>query len=454
MSMRLVPMNFRRFSPTHELETLITASITIRQFCDRQKCRAKRDDPVGCSLSLRPMALSRVSWWFLSVLLAFGQAYATLTNITVDDANSTYFTFVGSWNAITPSTPCTGCFAQPDPGLAYNSTWHDGSLLSGTFTFQGAAVYIYGIDVANPANVTFAMSNPTINSFHYFSADGYVYNSLFFSATGLDAAVPHTVSWLLEPAGGSAALFDYAIVSMEIEDTSSSSAGASSTGSTSTISSAPSQSPSGTVTQTKKKSHTGAIVGAVVGVIVALALLGALFLFARRRQSSEIPAGTADSAHNYGSDAGTSRRTGYTGYTVEPYQPSDLSRPRPFVHSETDSVSTSGASMAAVRSASVSNTTGGAPHIVPFQPPVQSPVVRSDTPDTSSLSAASMGVVRPEPVSRPSASPPSSKRVPVPVTLAWDPDDPSGQRARDLDVQERLRHLEELVAASQPPSYS
>ncbi|KAF7339701.1 hypothetical protein MSAN_02185500 [Mycena sanguinolenta] len=409
------------------------------------------------------MTLSRISWWFLSILLAFGQAYATLTNITVDDTNSTYFTFVGSWNAITPSTPCTSCFAQPDAGLAYNSTWHDGSLLSGTFSFQGTAVYIYGIDVANPANVTFAMSNPTTNSFHYFSADGFVYNSLFFSATGLDASVSHTVSWLLEQSsvGGNAALFDYAVVTLDVPDASSSSvagssssAGASSTGSTSTTSSAPSQSSSGTVTQAKKKTHTGAIVGAVVGVIVGLALVGALFLFLRRRQSSEVPAGTTDSAHNFhGSDAGPNRRPGYTGYTVEPYQPPDLPRPGPFAHSEADSGSMSGASMAAVRSAPISNITGGPPHTVPFQPPVQS-VVPSDTPDTSSLSAGSTTVVRPEPVSRPLASSPSSKRVPVPVTLAWDPNDPSGQRARDLDVQERLRHLEELVAASQPPSYS
>ncbi|KAF7339702.1 hypothetical protein MSAN_02185600 [Mycena sanguinolenta] len=324
------------------------------------------------------MSVSRTSWWFLSVLLAFGQTYATLTNITVDDTNSAYFTFVGSWNAITPSTPCTKCFTQPDAGLAYNSTWHDGTLLSGTFSFQGTAVYIYGIDVANPANVTFAMSNPTTNSFHYFSANGYVYNSLFFAATGLDATVPHTVSWLLEQVGGGAtALFDYAVVTLDVPDSSagasSSSAGASSAGSTSIVSSAPSQSPSGTATQTKKKSHTEAIVGAVVGVIVGLALLGVLSFFVRRRQFSEV---SADDAHNfYGSDAGKSRRTGYTGHTVEPYQLLDLPRPGPFAHSEADLGSMSGAPMAAVRSAPISNTTGGPPHI--FQSPS---VVPSDAP--------------------------------------------------------------------------
>jgi hypothetical protein len=66
-----------------------------------------------------------------------GQAYAVLTNITIDDTNNAFWTFVGSYSAVTPSTPCSACFAQPDAGLAYNSTWHDGSGLSGSFVFQG-----------------------------------------------------------------------------------------------------------------------------------------------------------------------------------------------------------------------------------------------------------------------------------------------------------------------------
>ncbi|KAJ7491836.1 hypothetical protein B0H11DRAFT_2228636 [Mycena galericulata] len=57
------------------------------------------------------------------------KVYATLTNITIDDTNSTFWTWAGSWHTVTPSTPCLDpeCSAQPDPGLAYNSTWHDGS---------------------------------------------------------------------------------------------------------------------------------------------------------------------------------------------------------------------------------------------------------------------------------------------------------------------------------------
>jgi hypothetical protein len=87
-------------------------------------------------------------------------------------------------------------------------------------------VYIYGIDVPNPANVTFAMSNPSTTSFHYYSGDGYIYNSLFFSAHNLDASVQHTVTWLMETSsvGGRSALFDWAMVTIDQADASSSSA--------------------------------------------------------------------------------------------------------------------------------------------------------------------------------------------------------------------------------------
>ncbi|KAJ7619702.1 hypothetical protein FB45DRAFT_1096133 [Roridomyces roridus] len=101
----------------------------------------------------------RTSVVFSLCLLQF-QAYAGPTNLTVDDTDATHWTFVGSWHAITPAARCpaTLCSLQPDPDQVYNSTWHDGGLRSGSFSFQGTAVYIYGIDVpaSNAANVTFS----------------------------------------------------------------------------------------------------------------------------------------------------------------------------------------------------------------------------------------------------------------------------------------------------------
>ncbi|KAF7339699.1 hypothetical protein MSAN_02185300 [Mycena sanguinolenta] len=346
--------------------------------------------------------------------LAFKQSYATLSNITIDDTNSTFWTFVGSYNAVTPSTPCSGCVAQPDPGLAYNSTWHDGALRSGSFVFQGTAVYIFGIDVLNPANVSFAMSNPTVNSFHYYSGSTYGYNALFFSATNLDSSVQHTVTWLMEQSsvGGESALFDYAIVTLDLADTSSSATGgASSTGSASVPSVSASPSPSAVPS---KKSKTGAIVGAVVGVVVGLALLGMLIgLYLRRRRSIGATMGDIDPDHDFDGrptlsspDMASHGTSGVAQYTVEPYQPLGFPPPQPVVHSETSDTATMSASMSAV-----------------------------------SMAAA------------PSEST-SLKRPPAPAVLGWEPNDPSSQRARNLEVEERLRHLEELVAASQPPSYS
>jgi hypothetical protein len=96
-------------------------------------------------------------------------------------------------------------------------------------------VYIYGIDVVNPANISFSMNNPQISAFHYYNGTGFVYHSLFFSATGLDPQAQHTVAWDLDEssAGGTSASFDYAVITVEQTDASSSTP-ASSTGGTST----------------------------------------------------------------------------------------------------------------------------------------------------------------------------------------------------------------------------
>ncbi|KAJ7108481.1 hypothetical protein C8R44DRAFT_802784 [Mycena epipterygia] len=145
------------------------------------------------------------------------KTFAALTNQTIDDTDSAFWTFAGSWHAVTPSTPCIGCLDNPDPSQAHNSTWHDGGLRSGSFSFQGSAVYIYGIDVSNSANMSFSMDNPSRTSFHYYTGSDYVYNSLFFAASGLDSNAQHTVTWILEdsPVGGISGLFDYAIITVD-----------------------------------------------------------------------------------------------------------------------------------------------------------------------------------------------------------------------------------------------
>ncbi|KAJ6554353.1 hypothetical protein B0H19DRAFT_1153255 [Mycena capillaripes] len=378
--------------------------------------------------------------FFLAVLYPWPGAHAVLTNITIDDTNSTFWTWAGSWNAVTPTTPC-GCFAQPDPGLVYNSTWHDGLLRSGSFAFQGSAVYIYGIDVVNPANISFAMNNPSKTGFHYYGGAGYVYNSLFFSATNLDSKVQHTVTWIMEisSTGGGAGLFDYAVVTLDQAADSSSLSSASSTDSaggslgpspslsSSSVSATSAGSSGGpVVATTTHKSKTGAIVGAVVGVVGGLAIVGALIFLWRRRNSTTSgndtayypPAARSTDPTSPTMGPSTSRAmfvepypaapastSGATGYSIEPYQlPGSASGPRT---------------------------------------PMSSPSQRSEDPFT-------MATVSPAPVSTYASS--ETRREPV--GLAWDGQQQPSHAGRPLDVEARLKQLEEFAASSRPPAYS
>ncbi|KAF7300437.1 hypothetical protein HMN09_00927400 [Mycena chlorophos] len=110
------------------------------------------------------------------------------------------------WNAASTSHRCS-CSAQPDLTVTdtvqaadiYNLTWHDGDLGSaGSFTFNGSAVYIYGIDMGQPsaANISFVLDgNPSLTRFHVSQVTDvqeFVFHSLFFSWTNLDTTINHT----------------------------------------------------------------------------------------------------------------------------------------------------------------------------------------------------------------------------------------------------------------------
>ncbi|KAF7316305.1 hypothetical protein MIND_00149200 [Mycena indigotica] len=161
-------------------------------------------------------------WPVCTVLALSWIAYssAILVNVTFDDTDAAW-AWSSGWHAITRENPCADCAAQPDGNRPYNHSWHDGSLDSGSFTFQGVAVYIFGVDISNPAQFTFAMSNPSISSSHFKdTGGGYLYDSLFFSAKDLDGAQRHTVSFQQvhgANAPGVAGLLDYAVVTVDRE---------------------------------------------------------------------------------------------------------------------------------------------------------------------------------------------------------------------------------------------
>ncbi|KAF7363736.1 hypothetical protein MSAN_01031400 [Mycena sanguinolenta] len=173
---------------------------------------------------------------FIVLLYAFS-ASGGLTNTTYDDSDSS-FTFSGAWTAITPSDPCSSCATKPDTSQIHGGTWHDGnyrdgasSFTTGTFTFQGSAVYIFGIDQdSSEADIVFTLGD--IQKTHHYTGTGsgsnqFAYNALFFSATGLPSDQTQTVSWVfsLDPTevaagkGEQIGLFDYAVVTTGEEDT-------------------------------------------------------------------------------------------------------------------------------------------------------------------------------------------------------------------------------------------
>ncbi|KAF8164389.1 hypothetical protein K438DRAFT_1775542 [Mycena galopus ATCC 62051] len=156
------------------------------------------------------------------------QAYAALTNVTIDDTNSTFWAWAGAWNAITPATPCIrGLVARRRRNLRLVHIPRSAQGLVRRIpravhpyssAARGSAIYIYGIDDPAAPNITFGMNNPPLMSFHYYGGTDYLYNSLFFAATDLDASAPHTVTWILKSLGdlGGAGLFDYAVVTVNI----------------------------------------------------------------------------------------------------------------------------------------------------------------------------------------------------------------------------------------------
>ncbi|KAJ7072959.1 hypothetical protein C8F01DRAFT_1243972 [Mycena amicta] len=218
------------------------------------------------------------------VLSLVVQTQAALTNLTIDDANLAYFTWteapnvsptpVNPWAAISPGNPCDYCSAQPPTTDIFDQTWHDGSNNSaGSLTFQGSAVYIFGIDLDNPANITFTLDGQPAGFHYYAGADQFVFKTLFYSASGLSPSDNHTVAWVLHTTktNGTTGLFDYALIT--VEDTASASASP-------TASAAPLTSPP------KKTSKTGAIIGGVVGGVAVLAgvAIALAFLVNSRRK--------------------------------------------------------------------------------------------------------------------------------------------------------------------------
>ncbi|KAJ6458879.1 hypothetical protein C8R47DRAFT_1081544 [Mycena vitilis] len=346
------------------------------------------------------------------ILLAFRTTpgCAVPTNITVDDTNSTVWSFIGTsssaWHAVTPSTPCSGCNSKPDATKMFNSSWHDGTDIAGSVTFQGTAIYIYGVDMQSTAgtNISFSMNDPPTASFHLYGSSATSYNVSFFSATNLDPNVQHTVSFIGQTTAVNtgAMVFDYAVITVDVQPAATSSS----------LSDRPS--PSVTPTPTPKhKSKTGVIIGPVVGVVAALALLVGVVMFLRRRRPR--PTTSTPSNFDIDPDDSAAARTRIPAPTpelvVEPYEP------EPYQPMSVDSLREPSFRGEAVSVSGVSTVS------LPAISPVSSP-----PPATANTSTVQS----------------DTKSPPAPIVLSWDPN------AQTSDIEARLSELEALVR-DRPP---
>ena len=82
-------------------------------------------------------------------------------------------------------------------------------------------MYLYGIRFNATGNITFTLDDPPISTVYAGRTAGeYIYDVLFFRATGLDPSTEKTVRWSVTNVHGptfkaQVGLFDYAIVEMD-----------------------------------------------------------------------------------------------------------------------------------------------------------------------------------------------------------------------------------------------
>ncbi|KAJ7204701.1 hypothetical protein GGX14DRAFT_368389 [Mycena pura] len=147
-------------------------------------------------------------------------------NRTIDDTKGDpitgfipIYTPATSWNV---GQNCSGCFVQPDPDLAFDSTWHDATQHDGdtpisvTLESTGTAVYLFSIvpntvpSATTFVNLQFTLDGAPVGSFTHppDSSSTFEYSVPVLSLENL-VNEPHTL--VAEPDGTSLFLFDFAI---------------------------------------------------------------------------------------------------------------------------------------------------------------------------------------------------------------------------------------------------
>ncbi|KAH9891100.1 hypothetical protein C8Q73DRAFT_651697 [Cubamyces lactineus] len=177
--------------------------------------------------------------------LATISASAALVNVTIDDTygdpiNGAQVTYepLDAWNV---GQSCTACTAHPDPTLAHNGTWHDGTVQAGSTqlltamtrfegalqSFSGVAVYVYCIVTRSSvspdgnSDMTFFIDGEPVGAFVQ-PPDGdtaYDYNVPVYTNMSLAAGAHEIVILAGQPNGNkSLILLDYIVYTFVIQD--------------------------------------------------------------------------------------------------------------------------------------------------------------------------------------------------------------------------------------------
>ncbi|KAF8552919.1 hypothetical protein OG21DRAFT_1498083 [Imleria badia] len=224
---------------------------------------------------------------YFLLFASFQVAFATLHNVTVDDAILTgdvvpqYLPSASLWDQ---GSNCSTYLVQPDPSQAYNGTWHYATFQPRTkvsqtieFTFRGSALYIFFI-LANTVpqaetltDMIFYLDEIAVGTFVHApsSSTDYQYNVPVYVNESLVSG-EHTM--MIEPVNSGnpvLMLFDYLVYTTDADNAT-------------TTNSAPT--PSGI-------QNTAAIIGGTVGGVSALVLVTASLLCYRRykRRKGRLP---------------------------------------------------------------------------------------------------------------------------------------------------------------------
>ncbi|EPT06108.1 hypothetical protein FOMPIDRAFT_1021181 [Fomitopsis schrenkii] len=223
--------------------------------------------------------------------------FAASTNATIDDnyGNSVTGdkpTYSNDWNY---GPECPTCYIQPDKTKTYEQSWHDVtaslkdlSARNVSFSFNGTAIYIYGIlpppvqYTTTYVNVSVQLDGQVVGRFehHNTGQTGYQYNVTVYQNTSLEHGVHNVVITARRDVNASYFAFDWAQYTYDPDHST-----ASTTSSTSPITPTTDSS-----TAQKRRSHSsvGPIVGGVVGGIAAVFLAILAFIFWRRRTQDKL----------------------------------------------------------------------------------------------------------------------------------------------------------------------